>query len=45
MRRILRLTHISLGDRFGKLTGQVGSFSSNSIWSCAEWVKWDVPNL
>ena len=37
MRRIPRLPDISLSDRFGKVTGQFGSFSANSIWSCAEW--------
>ena len=37
MRLIFRLTHISLSERFGKITGQFGSFSANSIWSCAEW--------
>ena len=37
MQRISRPVHISLSERFGKITGQFGSFSANSIWSCAEW--------
>ena len=37
MRRIPKLIHISLSDRLGKVPGQLGSFSANSIWSCAEW--------